>query len=116
MVRDYQLPRRAGELEIDVLPGLRRRRQPRMLGRIPEAEARQEHQRASQPVSKTSCSILESLLNFGCRCLDDVDDEVRDRAAMYLKVYEAPPLVQPYIKEGVAFLVPIPATALTIGP
>ena len=35
---------------------------------------------------------------------------------MYLKVYEAPPLVQPYIKEGATFLVPIPATALTIGP
>ena len=34
------------------------------------------------------------------RCLDDVDDEVRDRAAMYLKVYEEPPLIQPYIKEG----------------
>ena len=34
------------------------------------------------------------------RCLDDVDDEVRDRAALYLKVYEEPPLVQPYIKEG----------------
>ncbi|KAI0660684.1 coatomer subunit gamma [Cubamyces menziesii] len=33
------------------------------------------------------------------RCLDDVDDEVRDRAAMYLKVYEEPPLIQPYIKE-----------------
>ena len=40
MVRDYQLPRRAGELEIDVLPGLRRRRQPRMLGRIPEARCK----------------------------------------------------------------------------
>ncbi|KAM5535823.1 hypothetical protein V8D89_010441 [Ganoderma adspersum] len=39
---------------------------------------------------------INVLLN---RCLDDVDDEVRDRAAMYLKVYEAPLLVQPYIKE-----------------
>lgn len=34
------------------------------------------------------------------RCLDDVDDEVRDRAAMYLKVYEEPPLVTAYVKEG----------------
>ncbi|CCM03658.1 uncharacterized protein FIBRA_05802 [Fibroporia radiculosa] len=33
------------------------------------------------------------------RCLDDVDDEVRDRAAMYLKVYQEPPLVTTYIKE-----------------
>ncbi|KAI0673741.1 coatomer subunit gamma [Trametes maxima] len=33
------------------------------------------------------------------RCLDDVDDEVRDRAALYLKVYDAPPLVEPYVKE-----------------
>ncbi|KAI1793129.1 coatomer subunit gamma [Ganoderma leucocontextum] len=39
---------------------------------------------------------INVLLN---RCLDDVDDEVRDRAAMYLKLYEEPPLVQPYIKE-----------------
>ncbi|RDX51183.1 coatomer subunit gamma [Lentinus brumalis] len=39
---------------------------------------------------------INVLLN---RCLDDVDDEVRDRAALYLKVYEEPPLVQPYIKE-----------------
>ncbi|KAI0828901.1 coatomer subunit gamma [Trametes gibbosa] len=33
------------------------------------------------------------------RCLDDVDDEVRDRAALYLKAYDAPPLIQPYIQE-----------------
>lgn len=34
------------------------------------------------------------------RCLDDVDDEVRDRAAMYLKVYQAPTLADAYVKEG----------------
>lgn len=34
------------------------------------------------------------------RCLDDVDDEVRDRAAMYLKVYQAPPLADAYVKDG----------------
>ncbi|RPD82257.1 coatomer subunit gamma [Lentinus tigrinus ALCF2SS1-7] len=39
---------------------------------------------------------INVLLN---RCLDDVDDEVRDRAALYLKVYEEQPLIQPYIKE-----------------
>lgn len=35
-----------------------------------------------------------------CRCLDDVDDEVRDRAALYLKVFERKSLVQAYVKEG----------------
>ncbi|KAJ7070572.1 coatomer subunit gamma [Mycena amicta] len=33
------------------------------------------------------------------RCLDDVDDEVRDRAAMYLKVFKKQTLVDPYVKE-----------------
>ncbi|KAI0803155.1 coatomer subunit gamma [Irpex lacteus] len=37
------------------------------------------------------------------RCLDDVDDEVRDRAAMYLKVYQAPPLADTYVKEESVF-------------
>jgi coatomer protein complex subunit gamma len=32
--------------------------------------------------------------------LDDVDDEVRDRAALYLKVFKTQTLVEPYIKEG----------------
>ena len=34
------------------------------------------------------------------RCLDDVDDEVRDRAALYLKVFQAKPLADTYVKEG----------------
>ncbi|ELU36251.1 coatomer gamma subunit (Gamma-coat protein) [Rhizoctonia solani AG-1 IA] len=34
------------------------------------------------------------------RCLDDVDDEVRDRAAMYLKVIEEEELAQTYVKDG----------------
>lgn len=34
------------------------------------------------------------------RCLDDVDDEVRDRAAMYLKVINEEPLAQQYVKDG----------------
>jgi len=33
------------------------------------------------------------------RCLDDVDDEVRDRAALYLKVFREPPLADVYVKE-----------------
>jgi coatomer protein complex subunit gamma len=32
--------------------------------------------------------------------LDDVDDEVRDRAAMYLKVMKETPLADAYVKEG----------------
>ncbi|KAI6133616.1 coatomer subunit gamma [Pisolithus croceorrhizus] len=37
------------------------------------------------------------------RCLDDVDDEVRDRAAMYLKVMKERPLADVYIKEESVF-------------
>ena len=34
------------------------------------------------------------------RCLDDVDDEVRDRAAMYVRVFKEKPLADAYVKEG----------------
>ncbi|KIJ66406.1 hypothetical protein HYDPIDRAFT_86985 [Hydnomerulius pinastri MD-312] len=37
------------------------------------------------------------------RCLDDVDDEVRDRAAMYLKVFKEKPLADAYVKEESVF-------------
>ncbi|KAG8885327.1 coatomer subunit gamma [Tulasnella sp. 331] len=37
------------------------------------------------------------------RCLDDVDDEVRDRAAMYLRVMQDEPLAQTYIKDESMF-------------
>ncbi|KAI9454836.1 coatomer subunit gamma [Russula earlei] len=37
------------------------------------------------------------------RCLDDVDDEVRDRAALYLKVIEEPPLAETYVKDDSVF-------------
>ncbi|KAI6048037.1 coatomer subunit gamma [Pisolithus marmoratus] len=37
------------------------------------------------------------------RCLDDVDDEVRDRAAMYLKVMKERPLADVYVKEESVF-------------
>ncbi|KIP11750.1 hypothetical protein PHLGIDRAFT_17901 [Phlebiopsis gigantea 11061_1 CR5-6] len=43
---------------------------------------------------------VKVLLN---RCLDDIDDEVRDRAAMYLKVYQEPPLAEAYVKEESVF-------------
>ncbi|OJA20668.1 secretion protein [Rhizopogon vesiculosus] len=37
------------------------------------------------------------------RCLDDVDDEVRDRAAMYLRVMKEAPLADAYVKEESVF-------------
>ncbi|KAH8997419.1 adaptin N terminal region-domain-containing protein [Lactarius akahatsu] len=37
------------------------------------------------------------------RCLDDVDDEVRDRAALYLKVIEEPRLAETYVKDDSVF-------------
>ncbi|KAF9225339.1 Coatomer, gamma subunit [Gyrodon lividus] len=37
------------------------------------------------------------------RCLDDVDDEVRDRATMYLKVFKEKPLADAYVKEESVF-------------
>ncbi|PLW41429.1 hypothetical protein PCANC_02667 [Puccinia coronata f. sp. avenae] len=33
------------------------------------------------------------------RCLDDVDDEVRDRAALYLKVLDQEPLAEKFVKD-----------------
>ncbi|KAI0049285.1 coatomer subunit gamma [Auriscalpium vulgare] len=39
---------------------------------------------------------ISVLLN---RCLDDVDDEVRDRAALYLRVIREPPLAVTYVKD-----------------
>ncbi|KIY69393.1 Coatomer, gamma subunit [Cylindrobasidium torrendii FP15055 ss-10] len=37
------------------------------------------------------------------RCLDDVDDEVRDRAALFLKTFTAQPLAEVYIKDDSVF-------------
>ena len=34
------------------------------------------------------------------RCLDDVDDEVRDRAALYIRSMREEPLAKVYLKEG----------------
>jgi len=39
---------------------------------------------------------ISVLLN---RCLDDVDDEVRDRAALYLRTFKEEPLATAYLKE-----------------
>jgi len=37
------------------------------------------------------------------RCLDDVDDEVRDRAALYLRAFNEKPLADAYVKEESVF-------------
>jgi coatomer protein complex subunit gamma len=42
--------------------------------------------------------------------LDDVDDEVRDRAALYLKVFNDRPLADAYVKEGSSGRVNAPGT------
>ncbi|KAF8211750.1 adaptin N terminal region-domain-containing protein [Mycena galopus ATCC 62051] len=50
-------------------------------------------------VNSTDSKLNNSIAVLLNRCLDDVDDEVRDRAAMYLKVFKTQTLVEPYIKE-----------------
>jgi hypothetical protein len=44
-------------------------------------------------------SIADDTLHL-YRCLDDVDDEVRDRAALYLKVLNEQALAEVYVREG----------------
>ena len=43
---------------------------------------------------------IPSYLTVPPRCLDDVDDEVRDRAAMYLRMFKESLLADTYVKEG----------------
>ena len=52
-------------------------------------------------VLQTFC--FRSFSHFLYRCLDDVDDEVRDRAAMYLRLFGETSLAATYVKEGDAF-------------
>ncbi|KAF9567853.1 coatomer subunit gamma [Agrocybe pediades] len=52
---------------------------------------------SAEPTLKKSITVL---LN---RCLDDVDDEVRDRAALYLKVFKVQALADTYVKEESVF-------------
>jgi hypothetical protein len=47
-----------------------------------------------------SFAIFLFLTEAIARCLDDVDDEVRDRAAMYLRVIDDSSLAETYVKEG----------------
>ncbi|KAJ3810673.1 coatomer subunit gamma [Lentinula lateritia] len=52
---------------------------------------------SSDPGLQKSINVL---LN---RCLDDVDDEVRDRAALYLRTFKEKPLANAYVKEESVF-------------
>jgi len=46
---------------------------------------------------------LRDQADLGPRCLDDVDDEVRDRAALYLQVIKDEPLGETLVKDGQSF-------------
>ncbi|CAK9782494.1 Coatomer, gamma subunit [Cutaneotrichosporon oleaginosum] len=50
-------------------------------------------------VSANDTTVVKSIGVLLRRCLDDVDDEVRDRAAMYLKVIEDKQLADAYVRE-----------------
>lgn len=45
-------------------------------------------------------SVMKSVNVLMRRCLDDIDDEVRDRAAMYIKVLEEKSLADVLVKDG----------------
>lgn len=45
-------------------------------------------------------TVMKSVNVLLRRCLEDVDDEVRDRAAMYIKVMEEKALADVFVREG----------------
>ncbi|KAF5332556.1 hypothetical protein D9611_005083 [Ephemerocybe angulata] len=54
-------------------------------------------------VNSAEVGLKRSISVLLRRCLDDVDDEVRDRAALYLKVFKEKPLADAYVKEESVF-------------
>ncbi|EIN14417.1 coatomer gamma subunit [Punctularia strigosozonata HHB-11173 SS5] len=54
-------------------------------------------------VNVPDASMKKSIGVLLNRCLDDVDDEVRDRAALYLKTLDEEPLAQAYVKDESTF-------------
>ena len=44
--------------------------------------------------------VMKSVHVLLRRCLEDVDDEVRDRAAMYIKVLDEQSLADAFVREG----------------
>ncbi|KAJ2920453.1 hypothetical protein H1R20_g16641, partial [Candolleomyces eurysporus] len=53
--------------------------------------------------NSTEATLKRSVTVLLRRCLDDVDDEVRDRAALYLKAFGEKPLADAYVKEESVF-------------
>ncbi|KZV84297.1 Coatomer, gamma subunit [Exidia glandulosa HHB12029] len=54
-------------------------------------------------VNVLDATVKKSIGVLLSRCLDDVDDEVRDRAAMYLRVLREEELQETYVKEDSVF-------------
>ncbi|KIL71591.1 hypothetical protein M378DRAFT_155184 [Amanita muscaria Koide BX008] len=54
-------------------------------------------------VNASDSSLRRSVTVLLNRCLDDVDDEVRDRATLYLKTFDEKPLADVYVKEESIF-------------
>ncbi|KAH9812366.1 adaptin N terminal region-domain-containing protein [Melampsora americana] len=50
-------------------------------------------------VNVSDTGVKASIKVLLTRCLDDVDDEVRDRAALYLKVLKEEPLAEKFVKD-----------------
>jgi coatomer protein complex subunit gamma len=50
-------------------------------------------------VNAADAGLRKSISVLLNRCLDDVDDEVRDRAALYLRTFKEEPLATVYVKE-----------------
>lgn len=51
-------------------------------------------------VSVEDKTVVKSVNVLLRRCLDDVDDEVRDRAAMYIRVLEEKSLADVFVRDG----------------
>ncbi|KAG5340755.1 hypothetical protein C0989_000419 [Termitomyces sp. Mn162] len=54
-------------------------------------------------INSIDSALRKSITVLLNRCLDDVDDEVRDRAALYLKTFKEKPLADAYVKEESVF-------------
>jgi coatomer protein complex subunit gamma len=51
-------------------------------------------------VNVQDSTVHSSIKVLLTRCLDDVDDEVRDRAALYLRVMDDEPLAEQLVRDG----------------
>ncbi|KAJ4002179.1 coatomer subunit gamma [Lentinula boryana] len=54
-------------------------------------------------INSSDAGLQKSINVLLNRCLDDVDDEVRDRAALYLRTFKEEPLAKAYVKEESVF-------------